>query len=65
MLIAIAEELLLALARVGEKRVGRDSVQPSRELRFLPKGLDVPVSKHESFLCEIVGERVVSRGQPA
>jgi hypothetical protein len=40
-LIAIAEELFLALARIGEERVGGDPVEPCGELRILAKRLEV------------------------
>jgi hypothetical protein len=36
---AIAQQLFLALARIGEPAVRRDAVQPCREFRFLSKRL--------------------------
>ena len=62
---AVAQQLLLALARVGEPAVGRDPVQPGREPRFLPEGLQVAPREHERLLREIVRQRVVAGGQLA
>ena len=44
--------------------VGRDPVEPGREPGLLAKRLQVAVREHEGVLGEIVGERVVARGQP-
>ena len=62
--IAVAQQLLLALARVGQEGVGRDPVEPGREPGLLAERLEVAVGEHEGLLREVVGERVIAGRQP-
>ena len=61
----IAQELFLALARVGEPAVGGDAIEPGREAGFLPERLQVAPREHEGLLRQVVGQRMVAGGQLA